>query len=332
MDVRVGGILLGLLLVLGEYFGSPWGITNQSFLNLFVLWLGAFFSANLFKECGLRIPANQEWTKSLIAGVLMGIGAFLAAGDNVTAFLMPFINLSAGSLVVLVGLWIGGLMGIKYQLKELEKKQQVKAIQVKFPKLNPLLALLSFGVLVWLCFKSWVFVFWAAIGMVLQKSNWCMVNTLKEPFFSEKNINTQSVVLTLGLAVLGIWGLKFYQVLEPYTYVLPNFGVIGFIGGIIFGLGMLLGGSCGASLFAKSGEGDLKSFITLGVLLSCYKVLNSTISLSFLQEGLKNLNIYLPDYFGYPGALLISLVVLGLWLTLSWWNVKTKKLLKRYYL
>ncbi|WP_022854984.1 YeeE/YedE thiosulfate transporter family protein [Thermodesulfobacterium thermophilum] len=332
MDVRVGGILLALLLVLGEYFGAPWGITNQPFFNLFVLWLGAFFSANLFKECGLRIPSNQELIKSFMAGILMGIGAFLATGDNITSFVMPFVNLSAGSLVVLVGLWIGGFIGIKYQLKELEKKQQVRAIQIRFTKLNPLLALLSLGVLVWLCFKSWDLVFWAAIGMVLQKSNWCMVNTLKEPFFSEKNINTQAVVLTLGLAVLGIWGLKFYQVLEPYTYVLPNFGILGLVGGIIFGLGMLLAGSCGASLFAKSGEGDLKSFITLGVLLSCYKALNSTISLSFLQGPLKDLNIYLPDYFGYSGALLISLVVLGFWLTFSWWNSKTKKLLKRYYI
>ncbi|QER42166.1 hypothetical protein F1847_05185 [Thermodesulfobacterium sp. TA1] len=331
MDVRLGGLLLAILLVLGEYLGEPWGITNQPFLNLFVLWLGAFFSANLFRECGIRIPDSQEWIKSIIAGLLMGIGAFLSLGDNVTSFVMPFVNLSGGALVVLVGLWIGGLIGVKYQLWELERQRQSKAVQIRFPKLNPILALLSLGALVWVAFKSWVLILWAAIGMVLQKSHWCMGNTLKEPFFSEKTINNQAVILTLGLATLGIWGLKSYQVLNPYTYVLPNFGLLGLLGGILFGVGIILAGSCGASLFAKSGEGDLKSLVALGVLIGSYKFLTSFLSFATLEGIFNGKTVYLPTYICYSGALLIPLLVLGGWIIFVWWNSKTKKLIKRYY-
>lgn len=326
MDVRVGGVLIGILIVLSEYLGVLLGVVERPYLNIVVLILGAFFSASLFREFSIKIFSKIELIKSLMGGCIMGIGAFLALGDNLTGFLMGLVNLSAGALVIFLGLVLGGLIGIKYQLWELERYKSSTGITIRFPKLNLIFALVGLALIGYFIFQDWRWGLWILLGVLLQRSKWCMVNTFKEPFFHGTFSYNLGWILTLLIGVLGIAFLKFYNLIEPNLYVLPNFGVYGLLGGFLFGLGMMLVNGCGASLLYKTGEGDLKSLLALVCFLGSYHLLK----VLFPQVYLYTKEIFLPTYLGYLGTLGLILVFLSIWLAVVWWNSKTKRFFKRY--
>ena len=142
-----GGVLLGLFSILIVAWSRPWGIVggirnwadwlfyglgffperpenallySSSIMDIGFL-LGAFGAALLAKEFALRKAPVLEIIKGLAGGVFMGIGSALAMGCNVGAFYSPLINLSASGFPMLVGLTLGGFIGLKYLLWELEK-------------------------------------------------------------------------------------------------------------------------------------------------------------------------------------------------------------------
>ncbi len=351
MDPRLGGILIGILVVVLEYFFHPWGtaqeiklwgaeflkvlglpLTSDRSLNYnLALILGAFFSAGLFKEFALKIPSKKEFLKGIIAGILMGTGAALALGDNITAFFTSFANLSASSLLMLLGLFIGIYIGVQYQVWELDRNPSIGGQQVRFPKFNLIFAVLGLIGLAFLIKNNWFLAILAIMGIILQKSRWCMLNAFKEPFFSEKSQMSQAVIIALFIGVAGIGVLKMQGLIKnPYTYVFPAFGWSSVVGGIFFGFGMMLAGACSASLLWRFGEGDLKALTTLIFFSLTYAIFSYLIQ-NFGGNIFKGAKIYLPDYLTYYGAFGVLTAVLLLWFGVVFWNSKTKKLIKRYY-
>ncbi|WP_038057146.1 YeeE/YedE thiosulfate transporter family protein [Thermodesulfobacterium hydrogeniphilum] len=351
MDPRLGGVLIGILVVILEYLFYPWGtaqeikLWGEEFLNLvglhlnlahsfnynLALILGAFFSASFFKEFALKIPSKIEFYKAILAGILMGLGASLALGDNITAFFTSFANLSASSLLMLLGLVIGIYIGVQYQVWELDKYPSLGGKQVRFPKFNLFFAFLGLLGLIFLIKENWILAILAVMGIVLQKSRWCMLNAFKEPFFSEKTQMSQAVIIALLIATTGIGILKMQGLIKnPYLYVFPAFGWTAVAGGILFGIGMMLAGSCSASLLWKFGEGDIKAFITL-LFFSITYALNSFLIEKFGDTLFKGEKVYLPDYLTYYGAFGILVLILVIWYGIVFWNSKTKKLIKRYF-
>lgn len=328
MDVRIGGVLIGTLIVISEYLGVLLGIVDQPYLNLLILVLGAFFSASIYREFSIKVFTKLEFIKSIVGGFLMGIGAFLALGDNITGFLMSIVNFSGSAFLFFLGWVLGGFVGIKYQLWELEKYKGLSGLNVRLPKLSFPSAILVLVVLVYLILKEWKWGIWAILGIILQRSKWCMANSFKEPFFYGTTSFNTALVLTIFLGSAGIGILKFYNILDPDIYVLPNFGIFTFFGGFLFGVGMMLVNSCGASLLYKTGEGDLKSLTSLICLLITYSVAKNIIP----QHLLHKKEVFLPDYFGYLGSVGMIWGFLIVWFFIILWNSKTKKFLKKHYI
>ena len=142
-----GGLLLGLFSILIVAWSRPWGIVggirnwadwlfyglgfypvrpenpflfSGSVMDIGFL-LGTFGSALMAKEFAFRWAPTLEMIKGLAGGTLMGVGSALAIGCNVGAFYTPLINLSASGFPMMIGLIVGGFIGLKYLLWELEK-------------------------------------------------------------------------------------------------------------------------------------------------------------------------------------------------------------------
>src|SRR5699024_3345214 len=99
------------------------------------------------------------------------------------------------------------------------------------------------------------------------------------------------------------------------------------IGGFLFGFGMILSGGCASGTLTDFGEGEGRSFVTLIFFIL------STIPGEWARYTLDNTGIgqigfrtYLPEYFGYFGALLISMILVGItyWIVISY-EKKRKK-------
>jgi len=122
------------------------------------------------------------------------------------------------------------------------------------------------------------------------------------------------------------------RVLNPAYYVRGTFGWGALVGGIIFGVGMLLAGGCGTGTLWRMGEGQMKLWIACvffgvsnAIMGNWFKAIHME-GTGPLHVGSKlGKHIYLPDVLGYGGTLLLVAVVMGLWYLIVSWNEDSNK-------
>ena len=334
MRELIGGVIIAVILAFLEYKGIFWNPSKAMCLtckNLIILNLlfisGAFFSANLFRSFAIRIPRAREFVKAIIGGILMGIGCVIALEGNISGGVLSFAGMSAGGLLILAGLVIGMYFGVVFEIKELEKYPSTGGVQIRVPKLNYLLALIALGIIWLLVGKHYMFAVFALLGAVFGASRWCMFNAFKEPFMSEKVSASLGLIACL-LVLTGITAvLKFKGVVPKDFGVFANLGIGGFVGGLLFGLGMGVAGGGVESVLWRTGEGDLK-FLIAGVSFVGVVSAGGYLVKKSLIPGEK---LFLPKLVGYPGGVAIFLAIPLLWLLIVLWNKKTKRLIKRYF-
>ncbi|MCS7278672.1 MAG: YeeE/YedE thiosulfate transporter family protein [Thermodesulfobacteriaceae bacterium] len=361
----VGGIIIAFLAVLLEAWYRPWGIVggirnwgewfwyaigviedrpphpiwfSSSVLNLGLV-LGAFISATLAFEFGLRIPPLLEIIKGIIAGILMGIGAGLAQGCNIGAWYMSLGNLSGSGIIMMIGLFIGVFIGVKYLLWEIEHLSSSGGREISFGKLNPILGIIGIIILIlgtYGYFRSehedgavlgGCFILTAGIGYAIHRSRLCIVNSFREPFLSGDARMARGVALSLILLTLGVTILKMAEIKEEMLYVTPTFGLAAFLGGIIFGAAMVVAGGCGSGALWRVAEGQLKLWIVV-----IFFSISNAIFRHYLDnvwevwdKGYLGKAVFLPHYFGYGISFIIIALIILIWYLLVDWNEKSEK-------
>jgi len=83
------------------------------------------------------------------------------------------------------------------------------------------------------------------------------------------------------------------------------------IGGFLFGMGMILAGGCASGTLTDLGEGEIRSAIALPFFV-LFSIPGHALRYTILDSpaGKIGLQVYLPDVFGFGGALIISLFIL----------------------
>src|SRR6201984_901575 len=79
----------------------------------------------------------------------------------------------------------------------------------------------------------------------------------------------RTFALALGTGVLATQGLAAYRLvgLGEQTYLQPTFSVpLMFLGGLLFGYGMVMANGCGSRALVLLGRGNLRSFVVVIVL------------------------------------------------------------------
>src|SRR3977135_923202 len=70
--------------------------------------------------------------------------------------------------------------------------------------------------------------------------------------------HTRAVALAIVIGMLGFPILKFTDLKDKGEWVFPAAGAGALAGGLIFGVGMVLAGGCGAGSIWRMGEGQVK--------------------------------------------------------------------------
>ncbi len=361
----LGGVLLALLVILLEMWYRPWGIVgglrnwgewvlygigfleeapphplwfSSSVLDIGLL-LGAFISACLAQEFGIRIPPKLEVIKAIVAGILMGIGSALARGCNVGGFFMPLANLSAAGIAMMLGLMIGVFLGVKYLLWEIERFSSQGGKEISMKKISPLLGVIALIILFWGAYDYFSserenayllggsLLLTAGIGFVMHRSRLCMVNAFREPYLSGEATMAKGVALSLFISMLGILFIKMADIRDPMTYVEPTFIWGSLIGGIIFGAAMVVAGGCGSGSLWRVAEGQVKLLIVVIFFALTNAILRYYMDnvWEIWDKGILGSAVYLPDVFGYAGTFIILSLVILLWYIFVDWNEKTEK-------
>jgi uncharacterized protein len=317
---------------------------RYAMLSLTML-LGALGSALIAKEFAIRVPPKGELAKGLVGGVLMGTGAILGMGCTVGGFYSAWPALSGSGLIFALGLFIGVYIAVQYLVWEMEaypglssgKTYTVLASRTTGMSLQPLAGMIVLGIgaslaLLYDSTSEKVLIGFVLIGLiigvVLQRSRFCIVRALREPFISGDSDPAVGIMAGIIIGLIGFTTIKVMGIGSESAYVASSYWVPAIVGGVIFGLGMTVAGGCTVGATWRAGEGHVKLWMALIGLILSMPLVGEYIKPGFFDMLPDSMNqaVFLPDTFGYGGSISLMLLIIVLWFIFVKWNERTGRL------
>jgi uncharacterized membrane protein YedE/YeeE len=313
---------------------------SQPAMLTWALLFGAFGSALLSRQFSIQMAPNWELLKGFVGGILLGIGSVMAGGCNVGGFYTALAAGSVSGFAMMVGLIIGALIGLKYLMWEMEhittkplKAKEAKEGGVDWKKIQPWLGALVFLIIIiWAYGLSFIayteigvlMLIGAGIGIVIQRVRFCFVRSFRDPFMTGEAVATRAVALSLMLSFVGFMIIK-WAGLQPETTYVYHHWIGGLVGGVIFGVGMLLTGGCGSGSVWRAGEGQVKLIIAVIMFALSNSLFKHYVFTNKVAQAWGK-PYFLPDATGYFWAIVIVCLVMVVWWAIMAWNEETDKL------
>jgi uncharacterized membrane protein YedE/YeeE len=172
---------------------------------------------------------------------------------------------------------------------------------------------------------SMFWVFGLAFGFVLQRARFCFASAFRDIFLLGHARNMKGLLLGLAVASIGFGIVMARQVpmtslgiYPPSAHVLP-IGIHTVLGGLLFGIGMVVAGGCVSGSLYRMGEGYVASWVAFagvmgGLLVSAY-----TWNWWWDAHISTAPRFWLPHWIGHPGALVVTLLALAAVYVLVLW-------------
>jgi uncharacterized membrane protein YedE/YeeE len=171
-----------------------------------------------------------------------------------------------------------------------------------------------------------------AAGFTLQRSRLCFASAFRDLFLfgsarTMKAIIVGLVVATIGFALIMRDMVPFpgLSVLPAEAHILP-FGISTVIGGLLFGVGMVLAGGCVSGSLYRMAEGYIGSWVALGGVIVGLGLMAQTWNVWWDLVISNEPRIWLPDIsgLGYVGGVVLTLAgLLGVFILLIWWEARS---------
>ena len=193
-----------------------------------------------------------------------------------------------------------------------------------------LLLMIVIGVLLSIFQSATVGIFWVfggCFGFILQKARFCFTASLRDPCITGSTSITKAVLVAFALTTIGFTAIKYNAFasglpIPGMSYVQP-ISLATVVGGVLFGIGMVIAGGCASGTLMRVGEGFMMqvlalAFFIIGSLWGAHDM------------GWWNLNViagapkvFLPDVFGWFGAIVIQLLIIAcLYVAADLWERK----------
>lgn len=322
-------------------------LANSTSVGDIGLLLGAFTAALLANEFAIRRPARLlDYAEAALGGVLMAIGVVLSYGCNFGGFFSAITALSLSGYLMMIGLIIGGYLGALYvdwrtrrEAAKLELELEATAPQAMtdggvpadasslggaspYKPLALAAAVAATATLIWAAYVTAGPIMSAAlllgfvVGMVLQRARFCFATAFRDilrPGGSgefERSVRLQ-IGIALGIIVgaTGAAALKYMGYVPANVYIHPANPLV-ILGGILFGVGMVMVGGCGSGLLERTAEGHVKAWVGLLMAVLSYVLLNNA-----LRPALSGLGTPVPLFsLGWAFALAIVYTSMIAWI------------------
>ena len=348
---NLGDNLFSLFGMFSDKVVTPVSQNNYGMLVVLIV-LGSFAGALFSKEFALRVPPKGEMIKGLLGGALMAVGATVGIGCSIGSFFSGVPALSGGALIFTFAMFVGVILSLKYLIWEMErfpkwstgKSYTFLAAAPEKGKWQIIAGIIVLLGVILLAYSytdtnpvmSWFIIIASLMGLISQRSRFCIVKSFRDPFMSGESHGTVGVIAGLLVSLVGFTVIKYFTIgdisevsqrARELTWVFPNFWGKALLGGFIFGLGMTIAGGCAVGTLWRVGEGQIKLWFSLLGLVIFSPLSNSYIVPfvdGLLPQGAK-FRAYLPDYIGYDGAFMLVLLILIVWYAFVKWNERTGK-------
>lgn len=162
-------------------------------------------------------------------------------------------------------------------------------------------------------------------GVVLQRSRFCFTAAFRDLFQFRSGRTMKGVIVGMAVATAG-FGAHMYNLLPnpflgpvaPEAHATPvSLALI--VGGVLFGIGMVIAGGCVSGSLYRIGEGYVASWASLGGLLGGLLLASHTWNWwwhHFIRDAPV---IWFPRYLSYGGAVALTLAgLLGAYVVVLW--------------
>src|SRR3569833_1057921 len=167
------------------------------------------------------------------------------------------------------------------------------------------------------------------LGLVLQRGRFCFAGAFRDLYLMRNGTMMRAILV--GLAIL----TPVFALIESKAVPDPSFGAVAMgahvvplglnlaVGGVLFGIGMVVAGGCVSGTLYRIGEGYLASWASLIGILLGLSVAAHTWNWWYTVTIQNAPTVWLPTTLGYGGSVAVTLVVLGLaYLATLWWETR----------
>ncbi len=165
----------------------------------------------------------------------------------------------------------------------------------------------------------WVFPIGILLGFTLERSRFCFASSIRNPLTLGTTKLLQGVILALILSSIAFFFLQIQSLnstvfdISEVPGTLRPVGWNTVVGGLLFGIGMVIAGGCASGTLMRVGEGFTLQIIVLiafilGTLFA--GVFHYSFWYRRFIEGREA--VYLPEFIGVIPALLLQFGVLGM--------------------
>ena len=176
-------------------------------------------------------------------------------------------------------------------------------------------------------------IFWLfgmAFGFALQRSRFCFASAFRDLFLLQQGRTMRAILGGMAVATLGFSLVMSNMtpnpalgILPPDAHVVP-LGWHTVVGGILFGLGIVIAGGCVSGALYRMGEGYVASWVAMGGILAGLWGSSRTWNWWWQAHISQQPAVWLPRYLGYGGAVALTLLALaGLYLLALWWEARS---------
>jgi uncharacterized membrane protein YedE/YeeE len=172
-----------------------------------------------------------------------------------------------------------------------------------------------------------------AFGVILQRSRLCFAGAFRDLILLGDGRLLRAILTGLAVATVGFAALEARLVPDPSFGVNPNgphiqpVGIATIVGGIAFGVGMVLAGGCVSGSLWRMGEGYLASWVAMGGILAGLELANHTWAWWYDNDIRERSALWLPAELGFVPSVLVVLAGLGIaYLAVLWWESRSPRM------
>lgn len=291
------------------------------------MFAGALLMVLLNNGFKLRLPAQKRrLVQAFVGGTIAGFGARMAMGCNLAAFFTGVPQFSLHSWLFILASVTGSYMGTQIIRQRWWKgrpvarpRPYVRQQAPRSTRLQPglglaLAVLLLAGVVAFLAtgraMLAYGLFFGVLFGILLERGQICFTSALRDFWLFGNGAMMKAIVIGMAVSsVLTFVVLSLYA-LEPITQITALSTVVG---GILFGIGIVLASGCETGMMYRMMEGQLVYAIAfignvLGATLLAYGWDHWGLA-RLLTHGGQPIN--LAEQFNLGYALLMTLIFLG---------------------
>ncbi|WOV87681.1 selenium metabolism membrane protein YedE/FdhT [Sporosarcina oncorhynchi] len=315
--------------------GSTWNRPDG-----WIVWgmfAGALIMVLLSNNFKIRRPQQKRrYVQGLVGGIIAGFGARLALGCNLAAFFTGVPQFSFHSWIFIVATGIGTYFGAKLTKTRWWKgrptltKGAAKPSTIKKRIIQPYVG--SALAIAYLSLTIYFFatgqkllgfgaLFGLAFGILIERGQICFTSAFRDLFLVGRSVMAKAIIVGMAISsIITVIIISVYD-LTPITQIAA---LSTFVGGVLFGLGIVMASGCETGMMYRLMEGQV---LFLPVFAG------NIIGATFLAYAWDHLGVYdvlaksgtkinLLDSIGPVGAIIATLAMLGILYAFTIWQEK----------